>query len=56
MKIKIEWMDQFRGWHSYQTMHHLPSAYKTAVCRSKSTGKRHRIIDENGLLLDLVDP
>ena len=29
---------------------------QTASSRAKSTGKRHRIVDEDGRLLDLMDP
>ena len=56
MKIHIEWQDQFRHFHRYGTMNHLPSARRTAEQRARSTGKRHRLVDEFGRLLDLVDP
>ena len=56
MKVHVEWMDQFRHFHRYQTMNHLPSARKTAEQRARSTGKRHRLVDGDGRLLDLIDP
>jgi len=56
MKIHIQYQDQFGHWKHYQTQNHQPSAYKTAQNRAKSTGKRHRLIDESGNLLDLLDP
>mgnify|MGYP001217796471 CR=1 FL=1 len=56
MKIHIEYMDQFHIWHHLQTMHHYPNAYRTAANRSKSTKKRHRLIDDNNTILDIVNP
>lgn len=56
MKIQIQWQDQHGHWKHYQTMNHQPSALRTAEQRSKSTGKRHRLVDEDGRLLDLIDP
>ena len=40
--------DQFGRWRPYQMQHGELSAYKTASSRAKSTGKRHRIVDEEG--------
>tara|TARA_Y100000004_G_C8781814_1_gene355333 strand:+ start:199 stop:366 length:168 start_codon:yes stop_codon:yes gene_type:complete len=54
MKVIVEWQDIHGRWHRYQEMNHPPSAYKTAERRSAATGKRHRIVDERGNLLDLV--
>ena len=56
MKVNIEYQDQFFRWHHYQTMHHVPSAARTAMNRANSTGKRHRLVDEDGGLLDVFDP
>ena len=56
MKVHIEWEDQFRHFHHLQTMNHLPTARRTAEQRAKSTKKRHRILDEYGALLDLINP
>jgi hypothetical protein len=55
-KIDIEYQDQFGKWQHYTSKHNQGDAYKTAVSRAKSTGKRHRLVDQNGSLLDLVDP
>ena len=55
MRVHISWEDQFGFHHHLQTQYHLPSARKTAQNRAKSTGKRHRITDDNGSLLDLFD-
>jgi hypothetical protein len=56
MKVRIEWQDQHGYWRPYQTQHHQQNAYRTATTRARSTGKRHRLVDEDGHLLDLIDP
>ena len=56
MKVHIQWEDQFRRFQHYQTMNHLPSARRTAEQRARSTGKRHRLVDNDGRLLDLINP
>jgi hypothetical protein len=56
MKIHIQVQNQFGEWQHFQTMNHQPSAFRTAQNRAKSTGKRHRLVDEDGRLLDLIDP
>lgn len=54
--INIQWQDQFGRWQHYQRKHHQPDAFRTAQARARSTGKRHRLVDERGQLLDLVEP
>jgi len=56
MTINIEWQDQFGRWHHHQTVHHQGNAYQIAKQRARSTGKRHRLVNGNGGLLDLVNP
>lgn len=56
MKIHIQVQNQFGGWQHFQTMNHQPSAFRTAQNRAKSTGKRHRLVDDDGSLLELIDP
>tara|TARA_B100000902_G_scaffold374753_1_gene404040 strand:+ start:365 stop:535 length:171 start_codon:yes stop_codon:yes gene_type:complete len=56
MKVNIEWQDQFGNWQHYQTKHHEADSYRVAQRRAKSTGKRHRLINESGHLLDLLEP
>jgi len=56
MKVNIQYQDQFGKWQHYSSTHHQPSASKIAQNRAKSTGKRHRLIEESGNLLDLLDP
>jgi hypothetical protein len=55
-KVIIEWQNQFGGWHSFQEQHHEPSAYRTAKQRAKRKGKRHRLVDGDGRVLDIVEP
>ena len=55
-KVIIKWQDQFGNWQHYTTMHHQPSAYRTAKFKSKTMKKRMRLTDaESGGLLDLID-
>ena len=56
MKVIIQWQCQHFKWHRFQLMHHLPDAYRTAKHRARQTQKRHRLVDERGRLLDLVEP
>jgi hypothetical protein len=56
MKVHIEYQDQFGHWKHYQTQHHQPSAFKTAESRAQSTGKRHRLVSDEGVMLDLISP
>jgi len=56
VKIHIEYQDQFGYWKHYTTQNHQPSAYITAKHRARSTGKRYRLVDEDGRVLDLLNP
>ena len=55
-KYRVQVRNQFGGWQQYQTVHHLPSASRSAQRRAEQTGKQHRIIDEDGNLVDLLYP
>lgn len=55
-KVIIEWQNQFGGWHRFTEVSHEPSAYRTAKQRAKTTGKRHRLVDADGRVLDIVEP
>jgi hypothetical protein len=55
-KVILEWQNQFAGWHRFQEQHNEPSAYRTAKQRAKRTGKRHRLADADGIVLDIVEP
>lgn len=56
MKIVLQYQDQFGKWHRYQEKHNEGDAFRTAKARAKATGKRFRIVDADGRLVDLVDP
>ena len=56
MTINIEWQDQFGRWHHYQSKQNQADAYRVAQRRAESTGKRHRLVDQTGALLDLINP
>ncbi len=55
-RIVIQWQDQFGHWQRFQEKHNQADAYRTAQARARSTGKRHRLVDEGGRLLDLLEP
>ena len=55
-RIIIQWQDQFGHWHRFQEKHNQADAYRTAAARARSTGRRHRLVDERGQLLDVVEP
>ena len=54
MTINIEWQDQNGNWHHYQSNQNQADAYRVSQRRAESTGKRHRLVDDDGRLLDLV--
>ena len=54
--VKIQWQDQHGYWKPYGTYHHEASTRKFAQQLAKRTGKRHRLVDGNGKLLDLLEP
>ena len=56
MKFVLQYQDQFGKWHRYQEKHNEGDAFRTAKARAKATGKRFRIVDADGRLVDLVDP
>ena len=55
-KFVLQYQDQFGKQHRYQEKHNEGDAYKTAKSRAAATGKRFRIVDDDGRLVDLVDP
>jgi len=56
LTLFIEWQDQHGNWHHYQTKQNQADAYRVAQRRAESTKKRHRLIDDKGGLLDILDP
>ncbi len=55
-RIVIQWQDQFGRWQRFQEKHNQADAFRTAQARARSTGKRHRLVDAAGQLLDLLEP
>ena len=51
-----EYQDQFGRWHHYQTKQNQADANRVAKRRAESTGKRHRLVDGDGRLMDLLSP
>jgi len=56
MKVHIEYQDLWGKWKHLQTKHNEADAFRVASRRAQSTGKRHRLISDDGDLLDLIDP
>ena len=56
MRVEIEYQDLWGKWKHLQTKHDEADAFRVASRRAQSTGKRHRLIDADGHLLDLIDP
>jgi hypothetical protein len=55
-RIHIEVQNQFGRWQHVQTMHNEANAFRTAQQRARSSGKRYRLVDDDGQLLDVIDP
>lgn len=56
MKFVLQYQDQFGSWKRWGEKRNEGDAYRTAKARAKATGKRFRIVDADGRLVDLVDP
>ena len=56
MTINIEWQDQNGNWKHFQTKQNQADAYRVASGRATSTGKRHRLVDGTGNLMDILNP
>ena len=55
-KIDIHYQDQFGKWRHLQTKQNEGNAYRSASDRARSIGKRHRLVDQDGTLLDVIEP
>ena len=55
-KYVLQWQDQHHRWQRWGEKHNEGDAYRTAKARAKATGKRFRIVDADGRLVDLVEP
>ena len=56
MKFVLQYQDQFGKWHRFQEKHNEADAVRTAKARAKATGKRFRVVDADGRLIDLIYP
>ena len=56
MRVIIYYSDQFNHWRRLTEMNHYPTAVKTAQQRAKTTKKRHKLVSNEGVLLDLIYP
>ena len=56
MRIHIEFQDSWGSWKHYQTKNNERDAYRVASNRAASTGKRYRLISDDGAVMDLLDP
>jgi pyruvate/2-oxoacid:ferredoxin oxidoreductase beta subunit len=56
MTINIEYQDQNGNWHWFQEKHNAADAYRVGKNRAESTKKRHRLMDGDGHLMDLIEP
>ena len=54
--IVIQYQDQVGKWQRYTEIHNEAEAFQVAKNRAKSTKKRHRLVDNSGRLLDIIDP
>jgi len=55
MKVHIEYQDQFGHWRHYQTKYNEADAFRVASRRAASVNKRHRIVDDRGQVLDIIN-
>ena len=56
MKYKIQWQDRWGKWQHYQTKTNEADAFRVMKQMVKQKGIRHRIVDENNSLIDLLHP
>ena len=56
MKYKIQWQDRWGKWQNYQTKTNEADAFRVMEQMVKQKGIRHRIVDENNSLIDLLNP
>ena len=54
--IIIEYQDQIGKWQRYKEINNEAEAFQVAKQRAKSSKKRHRLVDNSGRLLDIVEP
>tara|TARA_B100001996_G_scaffold227966_1_gene175618 strand:+ start:1622 stop:1795 length:174 start_codon:yes stop_codon:yes gene_type:complete len=55
-KYHIQWQNQHGAWVKYLTKTNEADTFRTMKRRATTTGKRHRMTDDAGRMLDVVDP
>lgn len=55
-RIKIEWQNSVGRWQHILTRSNQIDAFRAAQDRARRTGERHRLVDQDGRLLDVIDP
>ncbi|WP_269615887.1 hypothetical protein [Prochlorococcus marinus] len=55
MKLFLSYQDQFGRWIKYQTKDNENDDYRVAKLKSKQMGKRFKLTDDDGRVLDLID-
>ena len=53
-KVIIEWQNHQQQWVYFSSFSHEATAYRFAVSRSRTTGKRHRLKNETGTIIDII--
>jgi hypothetical protein len=53
---EIQYQNIFGRWMHYSSMAHEATAFKIAEKRARQTGKRHRLVDDQNHVLDIIDP
>ena len=56
MRVEIEYQDRFGAWKHFQSKHNEADTFRVASRRAQGTGKKHRLLNADGSLLDLLEP
>ncbi len=55
-RFVIQFQNQFGHWERFQEKHNEAEASRTAQARASRTGQRHRLLDEQGRVCDILEP
>ena len=53
--IYIQWQNHQGVWVHYSSTHNEPTAYRMATARAERIKKRHRLLDANKKVIDIVE-
>ena len=56
MKYHIYWQNQHGIWQKYLTKTNEADTFRTMTRRARSTNLRHKMTDDSGHMLDVVNP